>query len=102
MRSLFPGPPNMEVDEKLAAHFNAISNEFSPLEASQIPVTKGRTLPMLAPHETAGHIRAFKKPKSMVKGEIFPQLFPKFGDLLAIPLSEIFNLITVTRIWPFV
>ena len=99
---MFPGLPNKEVAEKLAAHFNAISDEFSPLEASQIPVTKGRALPMLAPHKVAGRIRAFKKLKSMVKGDIFPQLVTKFGDLLAIPLSDIFNSITVTRVWPFI
>ena len=36
----------------------------------------------------------------MVKGDIFPALVAKFGDLLASPLCSIYNSITMTRIWP--
>ena len=38
----------------------------------------------------------------MVKGDIFPALFSKFGDFLALPLSSIYNEITVTRVWPVI
>ena len=38
----------------------------------------------------------------MVQGDIFPALVTKFGDLLAIPLCEIFNEITRTRVWPLI
>ena len=69
---------------------------------SQIPVTRRRRLPILQPYEVAGRIRAFKKPKSMVQGDIFPELVSRFGDLLAVPLCEIFNMITVTQIWPLI
>ena len=88
--------------ELLAAHFNSISSEFEPLEPHQIPTTKPRALPRLEPFQVAGRIRAFRKPKSMVRGDIFPSLFSKFGDLLAIPLCSIFNEITTTRVWPSV
>ena len=57
---------------------------------------------MLAPFQVAGRIRAFKKPKSMVRGDIFPALFSRFSDLLAIPLCELFNTITITKVWPLV
>ena len=43
-----------------------------------------------------------EKPKSMVQGDIFPPLFLLYRDLLAIPLSNIFNEITRTRVWPLV
>ena len=43
-----------------------------------------------------------KKPRSMVSGDIFPDLMTRYGDLLAIPLCDIFNSITVTRIWPVI
>ena len=59
----------MEVAELLAAHFNRISSEFDPLEVHQIPTTHWKNLPILLPHEVAGRIRAFKQPKSMVKGD---------------------------------
>ena len=84
----------------MAGHFNAISSEFEPLEPHQIPRTKPRRLPMLEPFEVAGRIRDFKKPKSIVAGDIFPALFTRFGDFLAVPLASIFNAITVSRVWP--
>ena len=48
----------------------------------------------------AGRIRHFKKPKLMVRGDIFPALFNKFGDFLALPLCSIYNEITDTKVWP--
>ena len=89
--SLFPGKTEAEVAECLEAHSNAISSEFDPLEPHQIPVTKPRGLPVLEPYQVAGRIQAFRKPKSMVRGDIFPSLFTKFGNLLAIPLCSIFT-----------
>ena len=100
VRSFFPDKSEAEVAEELALHFNAISLEFDPLEPHQIPVTRGRSLPILEPYQVAGRIRAFKKPKSMVKGDIFPDLFSKFSDFLAVPLCSIYNCIAQTRIWP--
>ena len=60
VRSLFPGKSNMELAELLADHFNTISNKFDPLEASQIPVTRPRGLPVLLPHQVAGRIRCLR------------------------------------------
>ena len=90
------------MSELLASHFNANSDEFKPLETNQIPVTKPRGLPFLDPFQEAGRIRAFKKPKSMVKGDLVPALFTRFGDLLAIPLCSIYNEISRTRVWPLI
>ena len=75
VRSLFPGRSEVEVAELLAQHSNAINSEFEPLEPHQIPVTKNRTLPVLQQFKVAACIRVFKKPNSMVKGDIFPQLY---------------------------
>ena len=38
----------------------------------------------------------------MVQGDIFPGLVSKYADLLAIPLCEIFNEVTRTRVWPLI
>ena len=100
VRQLFPGCPDGAVAEKLADFFNRISSEFDPLEPSDIPRTHDRSLPLLLPYQVAGRIAAFKKPKSMVVGDIFPSLVSKFGPLLAIPLTNIYNEITTTGIWP--
>ena len=86
--------------EILAEHFNSISSEFEPLEPYQIPRAVWKDLPRLEPFQVAGRIRVFRKPKSMVKGDIFPALLAKFGDLLAIPLCSKYNEITRSRVWP--
>ena len=36
----------------------------------------------------------------MVKGDIFPELVTKYADLLAVPLTAIYNDISETKIWP--
>ena len=36
----------------------------------------------------------------MVQGHIFPQLVHRYADLLALPLCDIFNAITTSRVWP--
>ena len=69
---LFPGKNEEEVAAELAAYFNRISAEFNPLEPSDIPRTHSRPLPTLRPYQVEGRIRAFKNPKSMVRGDIFP------------------------------
>ena len=83
-----------------ASYYTEVSNEFDPLAPDQIPVTEGKSLPMLAVHEVATRIKYFRKPKSMVKGEIFPCLMTKYADFLAIPLTSVYNAITLTKIWP--
>ena len=102
VRSLFPGKSDAQVADSLAAFFNRISQEFQPLEPKDIPRTHDRDIPMLHPFQVEGRIRAFKKPKSMVKGDIFPSLMGKFAGLLAVPLADIFNSISTTKVWPTV
>ena len=80
----------------MANHFKAISCEFEPLQAGEIPVTRDRHLLILLPYQVV------KKPKSMVKEDIFPALFIKFPDLFAVPLCSICNTITRTKIWPLI
>lgn len=48
---LFPGKEEAEVAAELAAYFNWISAEFSPLEPSDIPRTRSRKLPVLRPYQ---------------------------------------------------
>ena len=90
----------MEVAEKLADYFNRISQEFSPLEPEQIPLTYPENLPLLQPWDVAGRMRHFRKPRSMVLGDIFPRLMTLYADQVAIPLTDIYNEITVSAVWP--
>ena len=100
VRVLFPGKNDKQIECELAGYFNRISQEFVPLELSDTPRTHDCQFPVLLPYQVAGRIKSFKKPKSMVRGDIFPSLMDKFGLLLAIPLTDIYNEFTRTSIWP--
>ena len=95
-----PGLSDTEISEELAAYFNRISKEFDPLGPGDVPCTRDKEMPVLHEYEVAARIRKFKKPRSTVPGDIFPQLVTQFSDFLAIPLTDIYNKITSSRIWP--
>ena len=97
---IFPGKSETEASELLAHHFNTISCEFDPLVRTDIPSTFSSPLPILATHEVAKRLKRFKKPKSMVKGDIFPDLVTEYSDFFAIPLTSIYNCISATQNWP--
>ena len=101
VRSLFSeGNSDQETAESLAEYFSAFSLEFDPLSPDQIPHTHYSGLPRLKTFEVAGRVKRFKKPHSMVPGYIYPSLMTKFSDFVAIPLTEIYNEITRSYIWP--
>ena len=58
------------------------------------------SLPNLEVYDVAIRLRKFKKPKSMVRGDIFPDLVTQFADFLAVPLTSIYNEISRTLTWP--
>ena len=100
VRSLRPGLSDLQVAEELADFFNRISAEFEPLAGHEITVTQDRQIPPLVLHEVAARIKRFRKPKSMVQGDVFPDLVTTFADFFAIPLTSIFNEILRTSQWP--
>ena len=102
MKTNFPGLSDLEVATSLARQFNAISKEFSPLQPSEIPHTYRRALPLLQVFEVVSRIRKIRKPKSIVEGDLFPELVMKFSYFIAIPLTDINNAITTTKIWPVI
>ena len=103
VRSLFPNKDDKQVAESLAEYFNRISGEFEPLQEHEVPGNnraRAKLLPLLEKHEVSAHLRKFRKPKSMVKGDIFPRLVNLFSDFLAIPLTDIYNQISRSHQWP--
>lgn len=98
---MYPGQSEQDVAELLADHFNAISNKFSPIDYDHdIPKAPSKPIKNLCPHEVAIRLKKFKKPKSMVRGDLFPDLVSKYADQLAVPLTAIYNEITESKIWP--
>ena len=55
---------------------------------------------MLRPHEVSRQIKFFRKPKTTVKGDVFPDLVTKYCDFFAIPLTLIYNEIASSKVWP--
>ena len=100
VRSLCPGMSDPQVANNLADFFNRISEEFDPLSPDQIPVAHWRRLEPLSPHEVSARIKRFRKPKSMVAGDVFPDLMTRFCDFFAMPLTDLFNEIASSGIWP--
>jgi len=98
--SLFPGLTEGEATEELAAYFTDISDEFMPLDPSDIPLTHDRELPQMEPYQIAGKLRSFRKPTSRVEIDLFPQLVTLNADILALPITDIFNAITEDKVWP--
>ena len=82
--------------------FNRISNEFSPLNDSEVPRTFDRQLPELKRYQVAMRLKRIKKPRSKIRGDIFPSLVTEFSDILAEPLTDIYNQISTTLQWPAV
>ena len=80
-----------QIAEKLADHFNGISSEFDGLDPDDIPVTYSSPLTPLTVDQVAARLRTIRKPKSMVKHDIFPCLVSDAASAIAIPLTKIYN-----------
>ena len=84
----------------MAAFFNDISQEYSPLEAENIPSTYPRSLPHLEVEQVARLLKLSKKCHSKVEGDINPELYNIYSQELAVPVTNVFNQITIDKKWP--
>ena len=101
VRALFPNNlSETQVAERLADHFNGISSEFRGLDPADVPSTYHCPIPHILPEQLIQRLRAFKKPKSMVKHDIFPSLINDAAPFLAQPLCHIYNTMISTSTWP--
>ena len=100
VRDIFPGMEDLPVAESLADHFSAISNEFQGIPEEAVPLPGPNSIGMLSPNEVVKKLREFKKPKSMVVGDIFPAIVNRAAISLAMPLTHLYNCITLTQEWP--
>ena len=100
VRSVLPGLSDIEATEQLADHFNGISSEFEGLDPADVPSTYSSPVQLLTRDAVRLRLVQFKKPKSMVKHDIFPSLASDAAPFLAGPLTHIFNTISTTSVWP--
>ena len=97
---LYEDKSEQEVVEELAKYFNNISNEYSPLDLTQIPRTFEAEIPVITEEQVKKEVKEGKKPKSRVEGDMFIGVLVSCIDVLAVPVSKIFNAITQKACWP--
>ena len=100
VRALFPDKDDQTVSEELADHFNGISLEFDGISQADIPTSTSSALKILSKAEVESKLKKMKKPKSMVDGDIMPSVVNSVAAYLAMPLTDIYNCITVSAKWP--
>ena len=95
-----------ESAEKIAEHFASISQEFRPLDVSNLPdrvqqklVSPGQP-PEISEYETYVQICAAKKPKSGVSNDLPRKIIQEFAPELSAPVCKIINSILAKGEWP--
>ena len=94
--------------ELIASHFSSISQEFSPLQVTNLPPNVQELLndqdqdlvPILSPYDVYKRMVKAKKPKSLVPGDLHPKLVKCFAHILAGPVTKIYNQISLTSVYP--
>ena len=92
--------------EKIAAHFAAISQEYSPLNINLLPervrtrLSDNTNPPIITEYDCYLKLRKAKKPKSVIPGDLPSPIIKEFLVELAKPYSELFNKILRTASWP--
>ena len=92
--------------EKIAEHFAAISNEYPPLNLSLLPdrvkarLNDGSKAPLITELECYQKLKAAKKPKAVIPGDLPNTIVKEFTVELASPLSKLYNSIVQTAKWP--
>ena len=98
VRDMFPGEDCRNISEKVAEHFNKISQEYTPIPKP--PTLSASTFKTIEPYQISARLKTMKKPKSRLRGDIDPKLNTKFCDLLSLPLHYLYDLATKTAEWP--
>ena len=100
------GLSDQECADKIAQYFASISMEYSPLEPENLPETVQKVLndgtqpPVISEYECYNKLKAAKKPKSVIPGELPSRIVKEFTVELAKPLSTLLNKIVKSAEWP--
>ena len=97
IRTLRPELDDLGLSNSLAQFFNLITKDYVPLiEEQKIE----HQVKLLENYEVAARLRSFKKPRSMLRGDIYPDMITPLSDILAIPLTDIYNCSRTFNSWP--
>ena len=97
---MFENKSDLDIAEEAATYFNRISSEYEPLRLEEVPSTYDVDLPTLGESDVVELLKLSKKPKSSVPGDMFPESVSRNYRTIAAPVRDIFNSITVTKVWP--
>ena len=100
VRALYPDQTDQDISEIMAEYFNKISEEYRPLQNSDIPTTHDTHLPIITEEQVRRRLIKMSKPTSQVPGDIPPTLYKHYANYLAVPVTKIFNNIARTFEWP--
>ena len=106
-----PAHSNLSIDEsveRIADHFAAISNEYTPINMENFPPKIRETLsnpdmnliPQLEEYQVYKKISQAKKPNSIVPGDIPKKVIKEFSCELSVPVTRIFNSILQSLEYP--
>ena len=83
---------NQQQAEVIADNFSRISNEYQPINKSDINLdhaTNNKAAPVIEPHQVYEYLRKIKVKSSTVKDDIPAKVIKEFAAELAVPLSDI-------------
>ena len=95
-----------ECAERIGKHFAAISKEYPPITINLLPERVKTKLedktnpPPITEHDCYLKLKAAKKPKAVIPGDLPNTIVKEFTVELANPLSKLLNNIAQTASWP--
>ena len=100
-KEMYPDTPEDEIAERLAAFFNNISGQYSPLNTNNLPPNaRNRTALNISVSDVVEKMRKQKKKPSSLPGDINCGLYDLYPEQLAIPVTNIYQSIIRHGSWP--
>ena len=100
VRTLRPDQSDLDTPEELVAFFNSISEEYAPLNESELPSTFMSPLPVLTEEDVLKKSKKSKKTTSTVPGDLPHQVVRAYPEKLSATVTHIYNAITEQKVWP--
>jgi hypothetical protein len=95
------GLDNVESVQQIAAHFAKISNEYEPIDNSQLPCyLPAQPPPQVTEYDVYLRLKRLKKTRSTLPLDIPDKIRQECAPLLAGPLSTIINTILTQSVYP--
>ena len=88
--------------EHVGDFFTNIAKDFTPLTEADLPHKTGGPKLQVTEDQVRKRMKECKKPRGLLRGDVFPDLMVKFSDKLAGVVSEVLNTAYKQEVWPSV